>query len=160
RRERGGLRPVLREARGDVSRGRPVPAKDRRTGRARLRVAAAGGPLPSRAAAADPRGGILRRRRRPGGRRPACDRPLHRGHRDGDPARPGGLALEARPVENEAAEAAGARTRTRGRMKRLVIAPNWIGDAVMSLPVLRALRRSRPGDRLAVLARSGPGAVY
>jgi heptosyltransferase-2 len=43
---------------------------------------------------------------------------------------------------------------------RLVIAPNWIGDAVMSLPVLRALRRSHPGDRLAVLARSGPGAVY
>jgi len=43
---------------------------------------------------------------------------------------------------------------------RLVFAPNWIGDAVMSLPVLRALRRSHPGDRLAVLARPGPGAVY
>ncbi|HEY2797247.1 MAG TPA: lipopolysaccharide heptosyltransferase II [Thermoanaerobaculia bacterium] len=43
---------------------------------------------------------------------------------------------------------------------RLVIAPNWIGDAVMSLPVLRALRRRHPGDRLAVLARSGPAAVY
>ena len=45
-------------------------------------------------------------------------------------------------------------------MKRLVIAPNWIGDAVMSLPVLRALRRSHPRDGLAVLARSGPGSVY
>ncbi len=43
---------------------------------------------------------------------------------------------------------------------RLVIAPNWIGDAVMSLPVLRALRRRNPGDRLAVLARAGPAAVY
>ncbi len=43
---------------------------------------------------------------------------------------------------------------------RLVIAPNWIGDAVMSLPVLRALRRRHPGDRLAVLARSGPAAIY
>ena len=43
---------------------------------------------------------------------------------------------------------------------RLVVAPNWIGDAVMSLPVLRALRRASPGGRLAVLARSGPGAIY
>ncbi|HEY1249682.1 MAG TPA: lipopolysaccharide heptosyltransferase II [Thermoanaerobaculia bacterium] len=43
---------------------------------------------------------------------------------------------------------------------RLVIAPNWIGDAVMSLPVLRALRRGHPGARLAVLARRGPAAVY
>ena len=43
---------------------------------------------------------------------------------------------------------------------RLVVAPNWIGDAVMSLPVLRALRRASPGARLAVLARRGPGAIY
>ena len=45
-------------------------------------------------------------------------------------------------------------------MKRLVIAPNWIGDAVMSLPFVRALRRADPGGRLAVLARSGPGTIY
>ena len=45
-------------------------------------------------------------------------------------------------------------------MKRLVIAPNWIGDAVMSLPFLRALRGAAPGSRLAVLARRGPGAIY
>jgi len=43
---------------------------------------------------------------------------------------------------------------------RLVIAPNWIGDAVMSLPVLRALKRNAPDRRLAVLARRGPAAVY
>lgn len=43
---------------------------------------------------------------------------------------------------------------------RLVIAPNWIGDAVMSLPVLRALKRNAPTRRLAVLARSGPAAIY
>ena len=43
---------------------------------------------------------------------------------------------------------------------RLVIAPNWIGDAVMSLPVLRALKQNAPDRRLAVLARRGPGAVY
>lgn len=43
---------------------------------------------------------------------------------------------------------------------RLVIAPNWIGDAVMSLPVLRALKANAPDRRLAVLARQGPAAVY
>lgn len=43
---------------------------------------------------------------------------------------------------------------------RLVVAPNWIGDAVMSLPFLRALRRHAPARRLAVLARPGPAAVY
>ncbi|HLN81472.1 MAG TPA: lipopolysaccharide heptosyltransferase II [Thermoanaerobaculia bacterium] len=43
---------------------------------------------------------------------------------------------------------------------RLVIAPNWIGDAVMSLPVVRALARASPGERLAVLARPGPAAIY
>jgi heptosyltransferase-2 len=43
---------------------------------------------------------------------------------------------------------------------RLVIAPNWIGDAVMSLPVMRALARAAPGERLAVLARPGPAAIY
>lgn len=45
-------------------------------------------------------------------------------------------------------------------MRRLVIAPNWIGDAVMSLPFLRALARSDPGGALAVLARRGPAAIY
>lgn len=43
---------------------------------------------------------------------------------------------------------------------RLVIAPNWIGDAVMSLPLLRALQRDAPGSRVAVLARPGPAAIY
>jgi heptosyltransferase-2 len=45
-------------------------------------------------------------------------------------------------------------------VKRLVIAPNWVGDAVMSLPVLRAVRRSHPHDELTVLARRGPAAIY
>jgi heptosyltransferase-2 len=45
-------------------------------------------------------------------------------------------------------------------VKRLVIAPNWIGDAVMSLPLLRALRRAGPNDRLSVLARRGPATIY
>jgi heptosyltransferase-2 len=45
-------------------------------------------------------------------------------------------------------------------VKRVVIAPNWLGDAVMSLPVLRALRAAHPGDSLAVLTRRGPAAIY
>jgi heptosyltransferase II len=43
---------------------------------------------------------------------------------------------------------------------RLVVAPNWIGDAVLSLPLLRALKRNAPAGRLAVLARPGPAAIY
>jgi heptosyltransferase-2 len=41
-----------------------------------------------------------------------------------------------------------------------VVAPNWIGDTVMSLPMLRALRRRHPEDRLTVLAPKGPAAIY
>lgn len=40
------------------------------------------------------------------------------------------------------------------------MAPNWIGDAVLSLPFLRALSRAAPDDRLVVLARPGPAAIY
>jgi len=46
------------------------------------------------------------------------------------------------------------------QFSRVVIAPNWIGDSVMSLPFVRALRRAYPGDRLAVLARRGPAAIF
>ncbi len=46
------------------------------------------------------------------------------------------------------------------RAGRLVVAPNWIGDAVLSLPVLRALSRAAPEERLVVLARPGPAAIY
>ncbi len=45
-------------------------------------------------------------------------------------------------------------------MKRLVVGTNWIGDAVMSLPFLRALRAAHPGDSLTVFARRGPDAIY
>jgi lipopolysaccharide heptosyltransferase II len=43
---------------------------------------------------------------------------------------------------------------------RLVIAPNWIGDSVMAIPFLRALKRRFPADRLTVLARRGPGSIF
>lgn len=42
----------------------------------------------------------------------------------------------------------------------LVVAPNWLGDAVMALPVVRALRRARPDASLTVLARRGPAAIF
>jgi heptosyltransferase-2 len=45
-------------------------------------------------------------------------------------------------------------------MNRLVIGPNWIGDAVMSLPLLRAIHRAHPGEPLSVIAPAGPAAIY
>lgn len=48
----------------------------------------------------------------------------------------------------------------RSRRGRLVVAPNWIGDAVMSLPVLRCLRAAAPDEPLVVLAPRGPAAIY
>lgn len=42
----------------------------------------------------------------------------------------------------------------------LVVAPNWLGDAVMALPFWRALSRARPGRRVAILAGRGPGAIF
>lgn len=38
-------------------------------------------------------------------------------------------------------------------MKILVRAPNWVGDAVMAIPALEAIRRSHPGDEVSILAR-------
>ena len=38
-------------------------------------------------------------------------------------------------------------------MKRLVIrAPNWLGDAVMALPALAAVRAAMPGTRITIAA--------
>jgi len=45
--------------------------------------------------------------------------------------------------------------------KRLLVrAPNWVGDAVLSLPALRAVRARFPLAHLAVLARSGVAELY
>ena len=46
------------------------------------------------------------------------------------------------------------------RGARLVYAPVWLGDATMSLPTLRALRRAYPEEPLVVFARKGPAAIY
>lgn len=42
----------------------------------------------------------------------------------------------------------------------LVVAPNWLGDAVMALPFLRALSRGRPAVAIHVLAGRAPAAVF
>lgn len=44
-------------------------------------------------------------------------------------------------------------------MSSLIVAPNWLGDAVMAIPFLRAIQAARPGDGLTVLAKRGPGAI-
>jgi len=43
---------------------------------------------------------------------------------------------------------------------RVVIAPNWLGDSVMAIPFVRALRRQFPNDPLAALAKPGPASIY
>jgi len=45
-------------------------------------------------------------------------------------------------------------------MNRVVVAPNWLGDCVMALPVLRAIRRAHPQNGLAVLARPGMANLF
>ncbi len=42
----------------------------------------------------------------------------------------------------------------------LVLGPSWLGDAIMAIPVLRALRSSSAGSRIAVLARGGVADLY
>ena len=45
-------------------------------------------------------------------------------------------------------------------MRTLVRATNWVGDVVMSLPALRALRAADPKGHLAVLARPWVAELY
>jgi len=42
----------------------------------------------------------------------------------------------------------------------LVRATNWVGDAVLSLPALHALRERFPGARISILARPWVGSLY
>ena len=42
----------------------------------------------------------------------------------------------------------------------LVRATNWVGDAVMSLPALRALRKRFPTSHIAILARPWVADLY
>jgi heptosyltransferase II len=44
-------------------------------------------------------------------------------------------------------------------MKILVRAPNWVGDAVMAIPALEAVRHSRAGAEISVLARPAVAAL-
>jgi heptosyltransferase II len=42
----------------------------------------------------------------------------------------------------------------------VVLAPNWLGDAVMALPLLNDIRRAWPESHLAVAARKGVAPLY
>ncbi|HLY15689.1 MAG TPA: lipopolysaccharide heptosyltransferase II [Bryobacteraceae bacterium] len=48
----------------------------------------------------------------------------------------------------------------RNQTKILIRATNWVGDAVMSLPAIRALRDALPGAHLTVLARASVTDLY
>jgi heptosyltransferase-2 len=55
----------------------------------------------------------------------------------------------------------GGETKTGGKpVKILVRATNWVGDAVMSLPALRAIRRRWPTAEIVVLARPWVAELY
>jgi heptosyltransferase-2 len=45
-------------------------------------------------------------------------------------------------------------------MKILVRAPNWVGDAVMAIPALEAIRRTHGAAEIAILARPGVADLY
>jgi heptosyltransferase-2 len=45
-------------------------------------------------------------------------------------------------------------------MKILVRAPNWVGDAVMAIPALEAVRRTHANDEIVVLARPAVADLY
>src|SRR5437763_797887 len=45
-------------------------------------------------------------------------------------------------------------------MKVMLRATNWVGDAVMSLPALSALRAARPQDEIVVVARPWVANLY
>ena len=46
----------------------------------------------------------------------------------------------------------------RGRI--LVLAPNWLGDAVMALPAIADVRRRFPAAQLVVAARASVAALF
>jgi heptosyltransferase-2 len=45
-------------------------------------------------------------------------------------------------------------------MKILVRAPNWVGDAVMAIPALQAIRRTHTADEICVLARPAVAELF
>jgi len=48
-----------------------------------------------------------------------------------------------------------------GKIRRIVVrAPSWVGDAVMSVPALRELRRILPDAHITLAARPGPAEVF
>ena len=42
----------------------------------------------------------------------------------------------------------------------MIVAPNWLGDAVMALPAIADVRNARPGASLAVAARAAVAPLF
>ena len=83
---------------------------------------------------------------------------LHRRARDVRAAAPIALALDAPPLAGCAPASGNARyvppgARRGDRVKLLVLAPNWLGDAIMALPAIADLRRHYPDATLTLAAR-------
>ncbi len=76
---------------------------------------------------------------------------MHRRWRDGGPSLDGVPGMF--PVAHKDAEEEPDMTRL------VIVAPNWLGDAVMALPAIADLRRARPSTTIAVAAKSGRGVV-
>lgn len=55
---------------------------------------------------------------------------------------------------------AGDPLREAGISRLLVVAPNWLGDAVMALPALADVRRASPGARVSVVARPAVAPMF
>ena len=95
----------------------------------------------------------------------------NRSHRRPDPACSGRLVLGPQPLENAEARLASDRLQARPfsaeRQRRftsafriLIRASNWLGDSVISMPAVRAIKRGRPDAHVTILAPEKIAAVW
>src|SRR5262245_43745207 len=106
---------------------------------------------------------------------PRADAALHRRARDVRPAPPRSVAVDASPVARSGQRRDGSgrnvpvsrrgegqwRSLMSESVSRLVLrAPNWLGDAVLALPAMAALRRHFASAYLAVAGPPGVAAIF
>ena len=78
-------------------------------------------------------------------------------HSTGAPGAPGAPGAQGAAGAQGAQGAAGA---VRMPQRLVVLAPNWLGDAVMALPLLRDLRRAWAATEIVVAARQAVEPLY